>query len=607
MHQQYRGGCSRSGSCGLPRPKTSRSSQALEAAAAAPRRPRVARLVRRARPRRTVTRVDRDPRRRRRRSPSATRHLAPSDTLADPHLVAALVVAPGPPRRRTPSPPRCSTRSSREATRPTAQRSCSGSTAPTTPSTRSRARPASRRVSEQFQMRVPLPLAESPALAARDHGAHASSPAGDDADWLRVNNRAFHNHPDQGGWAEATLQRRLVEPWFDPAGFLLAFDADGLAGFCWTKVHDGRPATAALGEIYVIGVDPDHQGTGLGRALTVGGLEHLARDRGCPTGMLYVDGANPPALGLYRALGFDGAPHRPRLRVDPGAGMTDPLRGDPRRARRPGSTLPARRGTASTRSSTRSTASASRSRTRPPLPRALRTELAEAFPLALDPVVESTGDDGETVKWLWRCRERRRADRDRPDAVPDPGDRLRLQPGRLRDGLHVLRDRSGRLRAPPRRGRDRRAGRARRARVAAAGATTSCSWGWASRSRTTTRRGPRSSACTATSGSPPATSRSRRSGSCPASAASRPRSLPVTLAISLHAPDDELRNTMIPINRRYPLAEVIDAAAELGAARGRRVTFEYACIAGVNDLPRARARARPPAAPARAPRVATST
>jgi 23S rRNA (adenine2503-C2)-methyltransferase len=62
-------------------------------------------------------------------------------------------------------------------------------------------------------------------------------------------------------------------------------------------------------------------------------------------------------------------------------------------------------------------------------------------------------------------------------------------------------------------------------------------------------------------------------------------SLPVTLAISLHAPDDALRDTMIPINRRYPLAEVIDAAGELAAARGRRVTFEYACIAGVNDEP----------------------
>jgi 23S rRNA (adenine2503-C2)-methyltransferase len=61
--------------------------------------------------------------------------------------------------------------------------------------------------------------------------------------------------------------------------------------------------------------------------------------------------------------------------------------------------------------------------------------------------------------------------------------------------------------------------------------------------------------------------------------------LPVTLAISLHAPDDALRETMVPVNRRYPLAELMDAATEFGAARGRRVTFEYACIDGVNDHP----------------------
>ena len=61
--------------------------------------------------------------------------------------------------------------------------------------------------------------------------------------------------------------------------------------------------------------------------------------------------------------------------------------------------------------------------------------------------------------------------------------------------------------------------------------------------------------------------------------------LPVTLAVSLHAPDDTLRDTIVPVNRRYPLTEVLDAAAELAAARGRRVTFEYACIAGVNDAP----------------------
>jgi 23S rRNA (adenine2503-C2)-methyltransferase len=59
--------------------------------------------------------------------------------------------------------------------------------------------------------------------------------------------------------------------------------------------------------------------------------------------------------------------------------------------------------------------------------------------------------------------------------------------------------------------------------------------------------------------------------------------LPVTLAVSLHAADDELRSSLVPLNRRYPLREVIDAAAAAAAARGRRVTFEYALIGGVND------------------------
>ena len=59
--------------------------------------------------------------------------------------------------------------------------------------------------------------------------------------------------------------------------------------------------------------------------------------------------------------------------------------------------------------------------------------------------------------------------------------------------------------------------------------------------------------------------------------------LPVTLAVSLHAPDDELRNELVPVNKRYPIAAVIDAAREYVARKGRRVTFEYACIEHVND------------------------
>jgi 23S rRNA (adenine2503-C2)-methyltransferase len=62
-------------------------------------------------------------------------------------------------------------------------------------------------------------------------------------------------------------------------------------------------------------------------------------------------------------------------------------------------------------------------------------------------------------------------------------------------------------------------------------------------------------------------------------------SLPVTLAVSLHAPDDALRETLVPLNRRYPIADVLDAAADVAGAHGRRVSFEYAAIAGVNDRP----------------------
>jgi mycothiol synthase len=157
---------------------------------------------------------------------------------------------------------------------------------------------------ELLQMRVPLPL---PAPPRWPTGVTVRTfvPGLDEAAWVEVNNRAFAGHPEQGAWTVEMLRAREEEPWFDPEGLLLAFDADGLAGSCWTKVHPPQPPREpdALGEIYVIGADPGRHGRGLGRALTAGGLQSLA-ERGLTVGMLFVDAANEPAVGLYRSLGF---------------------------------------------------------------------------------------------------------------------------------------------------------------------------------------------------------------------------------------------------------------------------------------------------------------
>jgi 23S rRNA (adenine2503-C2)-methyltransferase len=64
------------------------------------------------------------------------------------------------------------------------------------------------------------------------------------------------------------------------------------------------------------------------------------------------------------------------------------------------------------------------------------------------------------------------------------------------------------------------------------------------------------------------------------------RPLPVNLAVSLHAANDELRNELVPINKRYPLDDLMQACAEYLAAKGRRISFEWALIDGVNDRAR---------------------
>jgi mycothiol synthase len=158
-----------------------------------------------------------------------------------------------------------------------------------------------------LQMRRPL---DAPVDAPRLPPGVALRPFRPDTDgaaWVRINARAFANLPDQGRWTIDDLRVRMAEPWFDPAGFILAERAGQLVGFHWTKVHGSLTPSAhdhdPIGEVYVLGVDPDAQGHGLGAALTLAGLRYL-RGKGLDQVMLYVDEANPDAIGLYRKLGF---------------------------------------------------------------------------------------------------------------------------------------------------------------------------------------------------------------------------------------------------------------------------------------------------------------
>ncbi|UGY92156.1 mycothiol synthase [Streptomyces gobiensis] len=125
-------------------------------------------------------------------------------------------------------------------------------------------------------------------------------PGKDDAAWLAANAAAFAHHPEQGSLVQRDLDARKAEEWFDPAGFFLAVRRDEIVGFHWTKVH----AREGLGEVYVLGVTPEAQGSGLGKALTTIGLRYLAVERGVPTAMLYVDADNGAAVGVYERLGF---------------------------------------------------------------------------------------------------------------------------------------------------------------------------------------------------------------------------------------------------------------------------------------------------------------
>ena len=137
-------------------------------------------------------------------------------------------------------------------------------------------------------------------------------PGIDSDDWLKLNNKVFKDHPEQGGWQLSDLNHRLSEDWFDEKGFFIVERNKQVIASTWTKVHGAHShdhgseqshAHPAIGEIYITAVDPAYVGLGIGKALTITALNYL-QYQGLKDAMLYVDFDNKAALNLYGSLGF---------------------------------------------------------------------------------------------------------------------------------------------------------------------------------------------------------------------------------------------------------------------------------------------------------------
>lgn len=147
-----------------------------------------------------------------------------------------------------------------------------------------------------FRMDCELPLEQTTQIETRSF-----RPGQDEEEWCTINNKAFSWHREQSGWTVEMVHERQSESWFDPEGFRIYETDDGLAAYCWTKIHKNEKPL--IGEVYVIAVDPKHHGQGLGRALTLAGYQHLY-STGITKGMLYVDAENIAAVTLYKDIGL---------------------------------------------------------------------------------------------------------------------------------------------------------------------------------------------------------------------------------------------------------------------------------------------------------------
>ena len=218
------------------------------------------------------------------------------------------------------------------------------------------------------------------------------------------------------------------------------------------------------------------------------------------------------------------------------------------------------------------------------VPKALRAQVAEALPLALDVVAESTSDGGETVKWLWELHDGTQVETvlmhydDRSTVCVSSQAGCAMGCGFCATGQAGF-DRhlsSGEIveqvvRAS-RRARDDGRRLSNVVYMGMGEPLANYDPTWASVERLHADLGLSARHLTvSTVGIVPGIRKLAAEG------------LPVNLAVSLHAADDRLRDELVPINKRYPLSMLMDACSGYLLAKGRRLSFEWALIDGVND------------------------
>lgn len=216
------------------------------------------------------------------------------------------------------------------------------------------------------------------------------------------------------------------------------------------------------------------------------------------------------------------------------------------------------------------------------LPKALRARLAEELPLALEPAAESVSDDGDTVKWLWRLADGAAVETvlmHYPDrstvcvssqagcamacsfcATGQAGFERHMTVGEIVEQVVI----AARV-AKPR----------RLSNVVFMGmgeplANYDATWGAVERIHGALGLSARH-ITVSTVGVVPGIERITQ------------EPLPVNLAVSLHAANDELRDELVPLNRRYPIARLLEACSRYVDTTHRRLSFEWALIDGVND------------------------